>query len=169
MQWKRRPLSCEYALKAEPNRHTFIFSFLIDGFIRPLPPDEHLSKKQQKTPANLPFLARCGNKTTSFVSLQNAYLSTSTGCWAVGGGSKTDRWDWRRARALFRGHVLLPPGCHSPGRPPPRSPFRLYLPYVCTNRRAFPRVPSDVPRQSWSRLPRLFLPPRRANGIIRRM
>lgn len=46
MQWKRRPLSCEYALKAEPNRHSFIFSFLIDGFIRPLPPDEHLSKKK---------------------------------------------------------------------------------------------------------------------------
>lgn len=126
MQWKRRPLSCEYALKAEPNRDTFIFSFLIDGFIRPLPPDEHLSKKQQKKNTNLPFLARCGNKTTSFFSLQNAYLSTSAGCWAVGGGSKTDRWDWRRARALFRGHVLLPPGCHSPGRPPP-SPVPLFV------------------------------------------
>lgn len=153
MLWKRRPLSCEYALKAELNRHI--------GFIRPLPPDEHLSKKKKKKKANLPFLARCGNKTASFSSLQSAYLSTSAGCWrwgeaqrqidGIGGG----RVHYSEDMCSFRpavNHQVAPPS-------PPDPPFRLYLPYVCTKPRAFPRVPSDVPRQSWSRLPRLFRPP----------
>lgn len=167
MQWKRRPLSCEYALKAEPNRHTFIFSFLIDGFIRPLPPDEHLSKKEKTQICHFLPAADIKPRLSSASSTHISQPAQGVGRWGeaqrqidgIGGGCV----HYSEDMCSFRPAVT-----HQVGFPP-HSPFRLYLPYVCTNRRAFPRVPSDVPRQSWSRLPRLFLPPRRANGIIRRM
>lgn len=113
---ERRPPSCEYALRQSQiekktlNNPPSFFVCLFAHYLLINTFQMNVTRSCHFLPiAEINTESKKKQKKHSHFSLQ--YLLSSTGC-----GKQAQRQidgDWRRPRALFRGHVLLPPSCHS--------------------------------------------------------